>query len=713
MLIITRLLLSLVTTSPHQFQVEWTKPSPGPGHTTGKAPLPTYMDAMPLGNGRVTVLGWANITNGGVAFYLGSQEAMSSQTELFKLALVDIAITPNPMATAGATFNQTLDIATGSLRITLGDFNLFAFVDANSDALFVNGSGPTPFSISIASTSTRPTTPWSHYSGSTCKTPTSNPDVYVDPIPSTAFAFRNPGPNPLPFKHASGDQRPLRTLADLPPFGAFQPASIISYHRNDVAEGENLADIFAEQGISSIVKTTPDWWVDRQSGFVLTAETDASPLKRIDAHTLVSVAPSTSFALRATILAVQTATEAEWMADVAAMVAKQQDVTVAIREHDAWWSTFWNRSHIHVNATRWPAAPLSPPAPTPDVGFLTSKMYAITRYVQAIQSRGTMWPIKFNGMGFIAAMGTNGEADSRDWGACNWWQNTRLPYGAMLSAGDFDTFEVILDYKLNQEVMLSQRTPLYWGHQGMWTTETSHLTGAYCSADYGCSRKPGYPVAIEQNKYIHVGQGGDAGGPEYSLMAMDYLLWSSADPTAPTQSAKDYLRIATQNAEYFMHHFKNKSADGRVLIWPTQVLETYWCTYNLTLNAWVNCCENDSPTITGMMILFEKLLSLPPGLATPAQTAAWTNFRTNLMPKLPITTTSKGGPTIALAEVVSKGVHNAEGPTLYAMHPHRVFTKGRSVATGLDITLGENTVKNGFDAGWGSHGAGWGYGINA
>ena len=94
----------------------------------------------------------------------------------------------------------------------------------------------------------------------------------------------------------------------------------------------------------------------------------------------------------------------------------------------------------------------------------------------------------------------------------------------------------------------------------MWTTETSHLTGAYCSADYGCSRKPGYPVAIEQNKYIHVGQGGDAGGPEYSLMAMDYLLWSSADPTAPTQSAKDYLRIATQNAEYFMHHFKNKSA---------------------------------------------------------------------------------------------------------------------------------------------------------
>ena len=43
-----------------------------------------------------------------------------------------------------------------------------------------------------------------------------------------------------------------------------------------------------------------------------------------------------------------------------------------------------------------------------------------------------------------------------------------------------------MEYKLNQEVLLSQRTPLYWNHSGMWTTETSHLTGAYRMRDYGC-----------------------------------------------------------------------------------------------------------------------------------------------------------------------------------------------------------------------------------
>jgi hypothetical protein len=54
----------------------------------------------------------------------------------------------------------------------------------------------------------------------------------------------------------------------------------------------------------------------------------------------------------------------------------------------------------------------------------------VTRYTQAVQSRGTQWPIKFNGMyacmrvilaffhfregmAFVAAMGDEGEADTR------------------------------------------------------------------------------------------------------------------------------------------------------------------------------------------------------------------------------------------------------------------------------------------------------------
>ena len=256
-------------------------------------------------------------------------------------------------------------------------------------------------------------------------------------------------------------------------------------------------------------------------------------------------------------------------------------------------------------AHQWPASQQNVLECADDVelGFNTSQMYAVTRYTQAIQSRNTIWPIKFNGMhiplllcnltfithtplgmAFIAAMGTNGEPDSRSWGACNWWQNTRLPYGAMLPSGDGDIFRVILDYKMNQEKLLSQRTQLYWNHSGMWTTETSHLTGAYCAIDYGCgSSRTGFPVWLETSGYLHVDQGGDSGTGEYSLMALDYILWTSSNVSKPFPETKAYLTLAFQAAEYFLHHFQNRSADGRVLVWPAQVLETYWCTWNASV----------------------------------------------------------------------------------------------------------------------------------
>ena len=89
---------------PSMFNVHWSSPSSGPGRT--QKGLPTFQDAMPIGNGRVTALAWANTSIGGIGVYLGSQEAMSGQTDLFKLGHFQLAVTPNPF-TPGADFNQT------------------------------------------------------------------------------------------------------------------------------------------------------------------------------------------------------------------------------------------------------------------------------------------------------------------------------------------------------------------------------------------------------------------------------------------------------------------------------------------------------------------------------------------------------------------------------------------------------------------------------
>ena len=54
-------------------------------------------------------------------------------------------------------------------------------------------------------------------------------------------------------------------------------------------------------------------------------------------------------------------------------------------------------------------------------------------------------------------------AHCRQWGESSWWQNTRLPYGSMLAAGDADTFETILKWHLNMLPFARARSQVYFG----------------------------------------------------------------------------------------------------------------------------------------------------------------------------------------------------------------------------------------------------------
>ena len=267
----------------------------------------------------------------------------------------------------------------------------------------------------------------------------------------------------------------------------------------------------------------------------------------------------------------------------------------------------------------------------------------------------------------------------------------------MAAAGDFDSWRVVLDYYLNMREYLEPRTQLYWNHTGMWTTETQHLTGAYSMSDYGCSRPADYPVQYESSGWIHIDQGGDSGTGEYSLMALDYYA-ATGDGT--------YLPIAFSAADYFAQHYIANVTNGKVSVFPTQVLESWWCEWDAASSSWTPCCADDSPSISGMMTLFEKVLALPPALVPAGSRATWASFLP-MIPDLPL----EADGTIALARVnQNDGDHNNEGPELYAMHPHRVFTMGRHVATGANISVGVNThVKSSFA----KENSGWNYGLNS
>ena len=214
--------------------------------------------------------------------------------------------------------------------------------------------------------------PHPHDSSIATRPPTSfvPKDTYVDPLPAGAIPLVPARPNRLPFQHASGNSRPLRTvdpkiLASAGGSFEFQPGSVMAYHRNQLTEGQYLEDLFKEQGIESLLSTTPDYWTDRQSGFLLDGEPGSAELRRVDSHTLASTVPNTSFTLRATVLAVQTDSAADWIADVAALLATATPAAEARVAHEGWWAGFWSRSYIAVNESQWRPPPSPPPPPPP------------------------------------------------------------------------------------------------------------------------------------------------------------------------------------------------------------------------------------------------------------------------------------------------------------------------------------------------------------
>ncbi len=208
--------------------------------------------------------------------------------------------------------------------------------------------------------------------------------------------------------------------------------------------------------------------------------------------------------------------------------------------------------------------------------------------------------------------------------------------------------------------------------------------------EYGCNaaseRPQGYPLWLEgpgdEGGWVRYDFGGNGVGLEAGLMAIDYCI-----RTLDANSCSKYIPIATFSLDFYINHYKNLTSDGKFLIWPTQVLESYWCEWP----GWNNCCENDMPQLSGVTSLVGALLDvLPAQYLTAEQRTRYTNLR-SILPGLPTTT---DGTQYAPAWVTSSGSHNAEVPELFASHPFRLNTIGRSfVDSTVNLTIGRTTWK--------------------
>jgi len=222
---------------------------------------------------------------------------------------------------------------------------------------------------------------------------------------------------------------------------------------------------------------------------------------------------------------------------------------------------------------------------------------------------------------------------------------------------------------------------------------------------------------LESNGYIHYDYGGNAGGTEVSMMILDHFLYSQSKA-----ALNKYFPVVNLTLQFFHDHYKNRTADGQLVIWPTQALETYWCAWPPVFEGKVgdpaatsNCIVNDLPTVVALHVLLERVLLLPSDVVPADEQAKWLAFQA-ILPPVPVTT-ENGYKAVSPYESypVNSKLHNGETPELYGIHPYRYYSAGRKLLGKTDTTPAENCFLLGSKiratCGNGQNNGGWTQGI--
>jgi hypothetical protein len=142
------------------------------------------------------------------------------------------------------------------------------------------------------------------------------------------------------------------------------------------------------------------------------------------------------------------------------------------------------------------------------------------------------------------------------------------------------------------------------------------------------------------------------------MMMLDYY-----DHTGDVAMLKEkLLPWADAMLRYFDSRFK-RGADGKLLIDPTQSIETYQ-----------SGVTNDTPNVAGLRAVLPRLLALPADSVDADMRARWTK----LLGELPeLSTGERGGKRVILPAKTFQNRANCENPELYTLFPFRLYGVGK------------------------------------
>ena len=553
---------------------------------TWTSPSTDSFGSMPLGNGDVGANVWVE-PNGDWLCYVSKVDAYDAGHVLKKLGRIRVRFAPS---LATNDFSQTLLLREGAIAIHAGGVNLRVWVDANQPVIRVTGTSAAPVTVTASWETLRPCV------------------EQADRADRLAWGYRNTTSDWM--KHVQAQNTPefASTVAD----------PILNRTSGCRLSGAG----FVRAGTRSLQRRDT---------------------RRVD--------------LSIKVISTPTPTLAEWFAEL------EKPVTSDWSAHCRWWSEFWNRSFIFVTGCgagkinldqcRFEPVPQGSLAyaghkeiDTATNAWQISQRYALERFCEAAASRGAV-PPPYNGSIFTmdmpaGAQGFSGprakavSADQRDWAALSFmWQNTRHPYWAMPTRGDFDTLLPGLKFVRAGIELGRDRSQNIFHHDGAFIMEASWWNNV---GVFNWNRVP-------QHLRYHF-----LATLETPAMMCDYF--------AHTRDKKFLEEILLPCADAFIQfyelQFPQRDAAGKMIMAPAATVETY------------QPVTNPNTEITALRSLLTQLLSFDIGAE---RTMHWTQLL-RCLPEMP-TRRICGMDLLAVGSEYSAGREICESPELYSVYPFR------------------------------------------
>ncbi len=573
--------------------------------------------SMPLGNGEVGINLWTE--NGrDLCFYVARTDAYDGDGRLCKIGRIRIRL-PEGTFALGVPFVQRLDLATATVRIRADGLTLQAWVDADAPVLRVAIEAREALPLVVTGELWR-----------TDRVITDQDEL---------FAF---------MRQASPVEQAHETPDDVLDAGG--SAIAWCHHNRHSTWAANLGHQFL--GDWAAAHAADDPLLHRAFGCLVSGD----GLVCRDPLTLAG-APR-----RRWDLAIAAACE-RVDAPAGLLPALRQatpDPVMARAAHEAWWQAFWQRSWIRVSGDAAAEA--------------VDRAYCLQRFLFACSGRGR-FPIKFNGSLFTVLGRDKGKTftpDWRRWGGAYWFQNTRLAYWPMIMAGDADMALPLFRMYRAALPLARERTRVHHGIDGAVMPETMTPWGTWGSADYGYAAKRADTLAGRPARADYHPLDGPAdrhalcgylrrhfsGALELVAIGLDLHAMSGDEAFLHDE----VLPLAREFLAFYRAYFRTRGPDGRLLLWPSQALETW------------QAASDPLPEVAALRWVLGGLLALP-GLSEAPAWRAW-------LDELPSLPTRRHGGTFLLPATVYDLNMNCENPELYAVFPFRFYGVGKP---GLEI----------------------------